>query len=85
MGDSAMAINATDPLFLAGQVHALVTFAQVLATIYPDRDRLLVDFQAAEQVGLANMETRLAGENLVRGYQHAIGMIRRAIEAPANG
>jgi hypothetical protein len=78
----AQSINAADPLFIAGEVHALVTFVQVLATIYPDRPRLLSDFQAAEQAGLANLETKLAGENLVLGYQQAIGMIRRAIDTP---
>ncbi len=75
----AKPVNATDPLFIAGEVHALITFAQVLAMICPDQERLLSDFQAAEQASLANLETKLAGENLVRGYQHAMEMIRRAL------
>jgi len=78
----AQPINAADPVFIAGEVHALITFAQVLATIYPDRERLVSDFQAAAQVGLAKTENQLAGENLVLGYQHVIESIRRALETP---
>ena len=78
----AQPINAADPLFIAGEVHALITFAQVLATIYPDRSRLLFEFQAAAQVGLAKTENLLAGENLVLGYQHIIELIRGVLETP---
>jgi hypothetical protein len=84
IGDASMAQQpiATDPVFIAGQVHALVTFAQVLASLHPDRDALLVHFSAAEQIGLAKVENQLASPFLVKGYQDAIDHIRRAIERP---
>lgn len=72
--------RTADALYLAGEVHALLTFAQVLATIHPDRDRLRAEFQVAEQVGLARVETQLVGEKLVQGYQFAVAQIQRALE-----
>jgi len=66
---------------LSGEIHALLTFAQVLALTHPDPHRVLADFQVAEQVGLANVENQLAGDKLVIGYQFAAEQIRKALEA----
>ena len=73
--------ESANSLYLAGEVHALVTFAQVLAMTHPDPRRLARHFQGAEQAGLASAETMLAGDALVNGYQFAADQIRRAIEA----
>ena len=71
--------NAANSVFLAGQIHALLTFAQVLAMNHPNPRQLLSEFEAAEQVGLANTENQLANERLVEGYQFAVGQIRKAL------
>ena len=73
--------KTADTLFLAGEVHALITFAQVLAKMHPQPHRLLAEFQAAEQVGRANVDNHFAGEKLALGYWAAIERIRRALEA----
>jgi hypothetical protein len=66
--------------FLAGEVHALLTFAQVLAATHHDRVRLSARFQSAEQAGLARVEGLLADDSLVSGYQFVVGQIRKALE-----
>ncbi len=72
--------NAVNSLFLSGEIHALLTFAQVIATTCPNRQQVLSDFGAAEQVGLANLEMQPTTEKLIDGYLYAMGQIRRALE-----
>lgn len=68
-------------LFLTGEVHALLMFAQALAKSFPE---LRSEFEIASQFGLASLEQLPeAGDVVIEGYQSAVGAIRRAGEAAA--
>jgi hypothetical protein len=71
-----------NPNFLAGQIHALVTFSQALATTHHNPKQLLLDFEDAEQVGLAKIESTLVSDSVVRGYQQVMDHLRAAIGHP---
>jgi hypothetical protein len=63
-------------LFLTGEVHALLMFAQALAKSFPE---LLNEFERASQFGLAHLEQLPeAGDVVIDGYQFAVGAIRGA-------
>lgn len=78
----ANAPKIPNPSFLAGEVHALLTFAQVLAETHPQRESLRSEFQAASQAGLAKVENQPAADALVLGYQFAIAQIAQALGIP---
>jgi hypothetical protein len=66
-------------LFLTGEVHALLMFAQALAKTFP---ALLPEFEIAMQHGLASLEQLpTAGDVVIDGYQFAVGAIRGAGQA----
>ena len=66
-------------LFLTGQVHALMIFAQVVARSFPE---LLGEFEGVSQHGLASLEQLPnAGDVVIDGYQFAVGAIRKAASA----
>lgn len=75
--------DAIDPFFLAGEVHALVAFAQVIAATHPNPRLALEHFLAAEQAALAKIETILADDALVAGFQFAMQKIRAELEDAA--
>jgi hypothetical protein len=69
--------------FLAGEVHALLAFALAVARAHPNPAALLAQFLAAEQAGLARLETQLALDELVEGYQFVTDRLRVVLEAVA--
>jgi hypothetical protein len=71
-------------LFLTGEVHALLMFAQALARSHPNRPGLRAHFEQASQVGLASLEQLpAAGDVTIDGYQFAVGAIRQILEGPS--
>jgi len=72
--------DAFDSMFLAGEVHALITFAQVLALTSQHAAGILSHFEGAEQVALATIEMQPTNDKLVEGFQFAAGQIRKALQ-----
>lgn len=68
--------------FLAGEIHALVTFSQVMASMFRTNERFRVEFEAAEQVGLANVEKMRVPDSTVEGYQFVMARLRGILDRP---
>ena len=68
-------------LYLTGEVHALLIFAQALAKCHPDQNQLGTELNIGSQFGLAYLEQLpAAGDVVIDGYQFAIGAIRQILE-----
>jgi hypothetical protein len=55
--------------YLAGQVHALLTFAAALMNTHPAQARLKREFQRLEKVAVAQTESRPVKEAFLVGQQ----------------
>lgn len=55
--------------YLAGQVHALTTFAAAVITSHPARGRLRAEFQRVEQMALALSESQATSEVYLDGQR----------------
>lgn len=55
--------------FLAGEIHALLTFALAAANAHPDRDLLASHFHRASQTGLAKTEALPVSDDVIAGFQ----------------
>jgi hypothetical protein len=58
--------------FLVGQVQALASFALAVAATHAEPSLLKKHFERSSQVGLAKIETTLAGEKTIAGFQHVM-------------
>lgn len=68
-------------LYLMGEVHALLMFAQAVGNTHPAREQLAAEFATLSQLGLAHLEQLPnAGDVVIDGYQFATGAIRRIVE-----
>jgi hypothetical protein len=80
MPNSERPASASNPSFLAGEVHALIVFAQVLVSIPALRDGLREQFDSAEQIGLDKLKEGADNESLESGFLFAVHQIRRSLE-----
>ncbi len=71
--------------FLIGEVQALLAFAAALVKTHHDPELFARHFQAAEQAGLAKLETILALDELVEGFQFASEQILVALKSARAG
>ena len=55
--------------FLAGQVHALVTFAGAVIKTHPNAQALRVEIDRLHQVALALTESRLVSDEYIDGMR----------------
>ncbi len=67
---------------LAGEVHALVTFAQSLACAVTVNQSVEAHFRVAEQVGLAKIEGLPITDRTIEGYQSVVKAILGAFAKP---
>ena len=74
--------QTADIAYLAGEVHALVTFAQALSCALTVGQGVRTHFQVAEQVGLGNIEGLPVSERAIEGYQFAVKQILHALANP---
>ena len=74
-----MDANAERTFFVAGQVHALVSFALALARTHPDRELLLRAFEKSSQEGLAKAEIALTSEQVIVGFQDTAAKILQVL------
>ncbi len=65
--------------FMAGEIHALLCFALAVAESHPNRQTLKNEFEAASQSGLAKIETTLASDKTVAGFQEVSDRILRLL------
>jgi hypothetical protein len=71
--------DAARMAYLIGQVQALTSFAFAVAESHPNRSLLRDLFESASQAGLAKIETTLASDHTVAGFQDAADKIRRVL------
>jgi hypothetical protein len=78
---------ATDPDeaartdFMVGKIQALLAFSLAVANSHPNPPLLLDRFRQAEQIALARLETTIALDELVEGYQDMVKRISAVLEA----
>jgi hypothetical protein len=56
--------------FLAGEIHALLSFVLAVAGTHPNRTLLKQHFEASSQVALAKIEMSEASDKTVSGFQY---------------
>lgn len=66
--------------FLAGQVHALVSFALAAATTHREPLLLRAEYEKSSQTGLAKMEMSPASDRAVAGFQDVTRRILSILE-----
>ena len=70
-------------MYVAGEVAALVTFAQVVALTHPQLTALSFLFEQACQTSVAALENSARSDATIEGYQFVVGQVRAALERGA--
>ena len=67
--------------FLAGEMHALVSFALALAECHPDKELLKHEFAACSQSSLASLENSLTSDKALDGFHGVVAKIQTMLDA----
>jgi hypothetical protein len=65
--------------YISGRIQALIAFAAAIAAIHPDRELLKAHFEITCQISLAGIETSLAGDQTIDGFQETAQRIFSAL------
>jgi hypothetical protein len=68
--------------YLAGEVHALITFAQAAACALTVGQSLRLHFQVAKEAGLGNIAGLPVDDEVIDGYEFAADQISAALANP---